>query len=105
MGQGTVQLDKAKVCEPRGHDWFPTVPGEEPGEMRVRTEGPRLAPHGPRERSLGRCVCGCPGPPGSTDGCWEAGALLAPQTHRLALLNPWWPGRSGPLHLLSPRRG
>ena len=27
MDKGTVQLDKAKVCEPRGHDWFSTVPG------------------------------------------------------------------------------
>ena len=79
MGQGTVQLDKPRcanrgattgsprsrerslgrcVCEPRGHDWFPTVPGEEPGEMRVRV---------PRPARLHRRLLGGRGAAGSSD--------------------------------------
>lgn len=67
MDKGMVQLDKAKVCEPRGQDWFYTTPGEEPGETHVQVARPRRA---------------------LADGCLEAGALLAPGTHRLALLDP-----------------
>ena len=76
MDKGTVPLDKAKVCEPRGHDWFYTSPGEEPGETHVQMPRPRRA---------------------LADGCLEAGALRAPRTHRLDLLDPQGPrGSSSP---------
>lgn len=77
MDKGTVQLDKAKVCEPRGPDWLYMSPGEEPGETHMQVPRPRWA---------------------LADSCLGAGVLLAPRTHRLALPDPQGPegGRSSP---------